>query len=110
MYAAKNIIYIKMTELSFSDRLCLSRIQRGECSYRVLGGVKIDPDFLGSYLETFINSLRETLHGTNNSLPGINQKERISDLNKSLRIYIFSSALPWYQPWKQPQYPLRNSC
>lgn len=61
MYVAKNIIYIKMTELSFSDRLCLSRIQRGECSYRVLGGVKIDPDFLGSYLETLINSFRETL-------------------------------------------------
>ena len=42
-----------MTELSFSDRLCLSRIKHGKCSYRVLGGVKIDPDFLGRYLETF---------------------------------------------------------
>ena len=48
MYAAKNNLipfYIKMTELLFSDRLCLSIIQHGDCSYRVLGGVKLIQTF-----------------------------------------------------------------
>lgn len=53
--------FISNWELLFSGKICLARIQHGECPYRALEGVKTDPDFLGNNSETFINSLRETL-------------------------------------------------